>query len=65
MSRPSSKTFKKRLTQEVRDFIQKLPITEDDKKSLLRYYDQAWQLVSSGEIKLELDVHFLIGPVRM
>lgn len=61
---PLFKDIKKRLTQEVRDFIQKLPITEDDKKSLLRYYDQVWQLVSSGEIKLELDVHFLIGSVR-
>lgn len=61
---PLFKDIKKRLTQEVRDFIQKLPITDDDKKSLLRYYDQVWQLVSSGEIKLELDVHFTIAPVR-
>lgn len=61
---PLFRDIKKRLTQEVRDFIQKLPITEDDKNSLLRYYDQVWQLVSSGEIKLELDLHFTIGETR-
>lgn len=61
---PLFKDIKRRLTQEVRDFIQKLPIIEQDKKSLLRYYDQVWQLVSSGEIKLALDVHFALKGIR-
>lgn len=53
-----------RLTQEVRDFIAQLAISEEDKTTLLRYYDQVWQLVTSGEIKLELDLHFTHNNVR-
>lgn len=61
---PLFKDIKARLTKEVRDFIRKLPITEEDKNSLVAYYDQVWLLVSSGEIKLELDVHYAIDAVR-
>ena len=61
---PLFKDIKKRLTHEVRAFIKKLPIAEKDKESLLRYYDQVWLLVSSGEIKLELDVHFTVRSTR-
>lgn len=61
---PLFRDVKKRLTQEVREFIQTLAISEQDKASLLKYYDQVWQLVSSGEIKLELDLHFHIGTKR-
>lgn len=48
----------------MRQFIQQLAISAQDRTSLLRYYDQVWQLVSSGEIKLELDLHFCIGDKR-
>ncbi len=53
-----------RLTQEVREFIAQLAISDEDTTTLLRYYDQVWQLVTSGEIKLELDLHFTHGNVR-
>lgn len=53
-----------RLTTEVRDFIANLDLAEEDKKTLLEYYDQVWQLVTSGEIKLELDLHFLKDGTR-
>ncbi len=53
-----------RLTQEVRDFIKGLSIRDDEKENLLQYYDQVWQLVTSGEIKLELDLHFTHNNVR-
>ena len=56
--------IRKRLTQEVRDFIEHLSIDEKDKKRLLSYYDQVWKLVTSGEIKLELDLHFTHENVR-
>ena len=56
--------IRKRLTQEVRNFISQLSIDDEDKKTLLAYYDQVWQLVTSGEIKLELDLHFTHENVR-
>ena len=61
---PLFEDIKRRLTNEVRDFIQRLNISRDDKEQLLRYYDQVWHLVTSGEIKLELDLHFSIEDIR-
>lgn len=61
---PVFSDVKSRLVAEVREFIERLEISEDDKNSLLNYYDQIWQLVSSGEIQLKLDSHFRIGDVR-
>ena len=56
--------IRERLTQEVRAFIIQLSVTAGDKERLLAYYDQVWQLVTSGEIKLEMDLHFMRGNVR-
>ncbi len=56
--------IRERLTQEVRDFIMQLSISDKDKKTLLTYYNQVWKLVTSGEIKLELDLHFIYKNVR-
>lgn len=61
---PLFRDVKKRLTTEVRRFISNLQISQADKDSLVKYYDQVWTLVSSGEIKLELDLHYLIGKQR-
>ncbi|MEX0727109.1 MAG: hypothetical protein WD065_12610 [Planctomycetaceae bacterium] len=61
---PLFKEIRKRLATEVREFIQNLSISEEDKNTLLTYYDQAWQLVTSGEIKLELDLHFIADGIR-
>ncbi len=61
---PLFRDVRNRLTQEVRTFIQSLKISDADKQSLVGYYDQVWQLVTSGEIKLELDLHFCIGEKR-
>jgi hypothetical protein len=35
-----------------------LPITKTQKADLLSYYERVWSLVGSGEVKLELDLHF-------
>ena len=55
---------RERLTTEVREFIVQLKIGDEAKETLLAYHDQVWQLVTSGEIKLELDLHFLTNGVR-
>ena len=56
--------IRKRLTEEVRDFITTLTIGDNEKTTLLQYYDQVWTLVTSGEIKLELDLHFTHNGIR-
>lgn len=61
---PLFEAIRNRLTQEVREFILQLELGDDDKRTLLAYYDQVWQLVTSGEIQLELDLHFLQDGVR-
>lgn len=61
---PLFEEVKRRLNQEVRTFIQALGISDGEKASLLRYYDQVWQLVSSGEVNLAADVHASASGVR-
>ena len=61
---PLFQDVKNRLAREIRDFIGRLDIRDDDKQSLLNYYDQVWQLVTSGEINLELDLHIEIGTTK-
>ena len=61
---PLFRDVKSRLSKEVEDFIQGLHIPDEEKSSLLNYYNQVWQLVTSGEIKLELDLHIEIGTIR-
>ena len=61
---PLFQEVRSRLAEEVRDFIGRLDISEEHKQSLLHYYDQVWQLVTSGEINLELDLHIEIETKR-
>ena len=49
---------KKLLNKEIADFIATLNISQVQKDELLSYYKKVWTLVTSGEIKLELDLHF-------
>lgn len=62
---PLFQDVKNRVSLEVREFIENLSISPADKESLLRYYDQVWQLVASGEINLELDLHLEINGSRV
>lgn len=55
---PLFSEVKKKMTDEIADYIDKLTITKEDKQELKKYYDKVWSLVSSGEIQLELDLHF-------
>lgn len=58
---PLFSEVKTKLANEIRDYIDKLNITAQQKVQLKKYYDKVWGLVTSGEIKLELDLHFVSG----
>lgn len=49
---------KKKLSKEITDYIGALTIAPEQKEELIKYYDKVWSLVTSGEIQLELDLHF-------
>jgi|GEM_PF-3887062 len=53
-----------KLHQEIRKYIESLKLPSPDKQRLLNYYDKVWTLVTSGEIKLELDLHFQIDKQK-
>lgn len=55
---PLFSEVKKKMTDEIIVYIDKLTITDEEKQELKKYYDRVWSLVSSGEIQLELDLHF-------
>ena len=46
------------MSLEIVEYIDSLTITLKQKKELKKYYNKVWSLVTSGEIKLELDCHF-------
>ena len=55
---PLFSEVKKMMTDEIEDFINGLNISAEQKAELNKYYGKVWTLVTSGEIKLELDLHF-------
>jgi hypothetical protein len=56
---PLFSDVKKKLANEIEEYIDKLNITVEEKQQLLKYYNKVWGLVTSGEIQLELDLHFI------
>lgn len=50
---------KQKLTNEIDTYIEQLPLAKEQQVELKRYYDKVWGLVTSGEIQLELDLHFV------
>lgn len=50
---------KKQLADELEDYIQGLSLAYEEKAQLINYYNKVWNLVMSGEIQLELDLHFI------
>lgn len=56
---PLFSEVKKKLSDEIEVYIDKLKISREEKEQLKRYYSKVWGLVTSGEIKLELDLHFI------
>ena len=55
---PLFSEVKQKLTDEIEDYIDALAIMEEQKQELKRYYNKVWSFITSGEIKLELDLHF-------
>lgn len=58
---PLFSDVKELLQTEIRSYIAALAISDQQKHELISYYDKVWSLVTSGEIKLELDLHFQIS----
>lgn len=52
--------IKKQMASELMEYIAGLPLQEDEKIQLKQYYEKVWILVDSGEVKLELDLHFIL-----
>ncbi len=61
---PLFSDVKEKLQAEIKQYINSLNISENEKVNLLNYYDKVWSLVTSGEIKLELDLHFSINDIN-
>jgi len=55
---PLFSDVKQKLTRTIDDYIDRLPINKEQQDELKRYYSKVWSLVTSGEIQLELDLHF-------
>lgn len=58
---PLFEDVKRDLTNEISNYIDGLRIKENEKKQLKTYYNKVWGLVTSGEIRLECDLHFSYG----
>jgi hypothetical protein len=56
---PLFSDVKKIMANEIWDYIDTLTITNTEKEELKKYYEKVWSMVTSGEIKLELDLHFM------
>jgi hypothetical protein len=55
---PLFSDVRRTLRRELADYIEQLPLSEGQKQELHQYYAKVWMLVDSGEISLELDLHF-------
>ncbi len=61
---PLFSEVKQKLSTEIEEYIDTLNITSKQKKELKEYYNKVWSLVTSGEIKLELDLHFIQNDTK-
>ena len=55
---PLFNEVKNQLKEEIDSFIFTLSISKEEKKILIEYYEKVWSLITSGQVKLELDLHF-------
>lgn len=61
---PLFSDVKQNLTNEIEDYIESLRISVNQKRQLKTYYNKVWSLVTSGEIQLECDLHFLDRKIK-
>jgi hypothetical protein len=55
---PLFSDVKEMMSKEIEEFIDGLNILKNEKIELKSYYKKVWSMVTSGEIQLELDLHF-------
>ena len=58
---PKFNDVKQQMTKELRDSIVGLKISNEEIDEIIGHNERVWSLVTSGEIKLELDLHFTDG----
>lgn len=61
---PLFNDVKKKLRKEIHSYISALNISSIEKEEIGSYYEKVWTLVTSGETKLELDLHFTDGKTN-
>gem|GEM_PF-181342 len=61
---PLFSEVKRNLTTEINTYIDGLRLGANDRSQLKKYYDKVWNLVTSGEIQLECDLHFTDGEKK-
>ena len=61
---PLFSDVKRQLANEIEEYINTLNLTKEEKEQLLKYYNKVWDLVTSGEIQLELDLHFIFDSKK-
>lgn len=61
---PLFSQVKQQLSTEIETYIDTLSISSDQKQQLKKYYNKVWGLVTSGEIKLEMDLHFKFNGIK-
>ncbi len=62
---PLFRDVRQRLVKEITDYIDGLNLSAREKSQLKQYYDKVWTIAAAGEVKLELDVHYESGGVRV
>lgn len=55
---PAFADVQKTLNQRIGSFIDQLSISREEKAELLKYYEEVWLLIDSGNVNLHLDLHF-------
>ncbi|WP_373539394.1 hypothetical protein [Chamaesiphon sp.] len=61
---PLFSQVREQLQDEILQYIHNLNLSSIETTQLISYYDKVWSLVTSGEIKLELDLHFRISETN-
>ncbi|QXE01732.1 hypothetical protein [Terribacillus sp. DMT04] len=56
---PKFEEAKEQLLGNLNEFLDSTPLTKEERQELNKYLDLIWELVASGEIKLESDLHFV------
>jgi hypothetical protein len=62
---PLFSDVKASMRTEIHKYIDRLEITQEEKKELKVYYNKVWSIVDAGQVKLELDLHFIHDDLKI